>query len=177
MSEVTSDPGIAPDADIWARIYYPIHDALDYRLASVGIVIGGEPVQMAVSNESDGFVYPKLPLLCSVDAECDDEAEYVTVEDGSVVGITCLRHGPEASLCVDCRMETFPSEHYMVHDDLWPTEVGRNGGMICIGCLEQRLGRQLTAADFTAAPINTPDTWTSARLKDRLLGPGVTKNT
>ena len=27
---------------------------------------------------------------------------------------------------------------------------------LCVGCLEARLGRELTAADFTDAPINGP---------------------
>jgi hypothetical protein len=43
------------------------------------------------------------------------------------------------------------------------------GHMLCIGCLEQRLGRLLTKDDFTDAPVNS--IWMgvgSTRLKNRL---------
>ena len=30
-------------------------------------------------------------------------------------------------------------------------------GYLCIGCLERRLGRELTIDDLTLAPINDPD--------------------
>lgn len=73
--------------------------------------------------------------------------------------------------CVDCGINTCDTdEYYMVHDHLW-TSVGMapDGGMLCIGCLEQRLSRKLTAADFSAAPINHAN-WNlhSARLNERL---------
>jgi hypothetical protein len=44
-------------------------------------------------------------------------------------------------------------------------------GMLCIGCLERRLGRQLTPDDFMAAPIN--DDPMASRLRDRLGLPPV----
>jgi hypothetical protein len=38
---------------------------------------------------------------------------------------------------------------------------------LCIGCLEARIGRRLSPADFTNVPLNgLPDN--SARLKDRI---------
>jgi hypothetical protein len=90
------------------------------------------------------------------------------------------------SLCIDCGMDTAPdddrrrrgartSEYYMVHDHVWraagmpksdPMNLGRD--FLCIGCLERRLGRQLTHADFTNAIINRPDRWHSPRLNSRL---------
>jgi hypothetical protein len=59
----------------------------------------------------------------------------------------------------------------MVHDELWECATDDFGGdgMLCIGCLENRLGGLLTKDDFTAAPVN--DLWGefgSARLQDRL---------
>jgi hypothetical protein len=39
---------------------------------------------------------------------------------------------------------------------------------LCIGCLEQRLGRALTRADFVDCRLNDPDEFTSARLRSRL---------
>jgi hypothetical protein len=61
------------------------------------------------------------------------------------------------SICKDCGTDTTPSEgareDYMVHNELWraagmPEEDG--GFYLCIGCLEKRLGRELTAEDFTS---------------------------
>jgi len=73
--------------------------------------------------------------------------------------------------CVDCKVNTFEiDEYYMVHDEIWLSAGMRlNGGMLCIGCLEERLGRQLVAADFTSYPINT-GFWQarSRRLRSRL---------
>lgn len=64
----------------------------------------------------------------------------------------------------------------MVQDDLWAlatAEYGTTDVMLCIGCLEHRIGRELKADDFTEAPINSGTTghWSdtkSDRLWDRL---------
>lgn len=66
-------------------------------------------------------------------------------------------------------------EHYMVHGSLWE-EVGGGRGHLCIGCLEERLGRQLDKGDFPDIPVNSlaPEVdryaWSdrSPRLRDRL---------
>jgi hypothetical protein len=47
-------------------------------------------------------------------------------------------------------------EFYFVHVELWLTIMPSIDGMLCIGCFEQRLGRQLVASDFTDASINNP---------------------
>jgi hypothetical protein len=58
----------------------------------------------------------------------------------------------------------------MVHDSVWgdagmKTNPRKPEGMLCIGCLEDRLGRRLTPADFTDAEVNT---WrASERLQNR----------
>ena len=62
--------------------------------------------------------------------------------------------------CADCGIDTLrgdlPTDWYMVHDDLWrmawPTIARRQ--ILCMHCLELRLGRRLAAADFTDAPVN-----------------------
>jgi hypothetical protein len=57
----------------------------------------------------------------------------------------------------------------MVTDQVWSSVADR--GMLCIGCLEQRLGRMLHARDFTDAPINQVADMTddaSARFLNRL---------
>ena len=73
-------------------------------------------------------------------------------------------------LCIDCSIDTF-DEYYMVHDTVWlSVVVTKKSGMLCIGCLETRLGRRLTRADFTDAPINHLDFERSERLQNRLAG-------
>ena len=60
----------------------------------------------------------------------------------------------------------------MVTDDLWElaTEDFGGHGMLCIGCLENRLGGLLTKDDFTDCPLNAINLITgSTRLRDRLL--------
>ncbi len=63
-----------------------------------------------------------------------------------------------AFLCIDCGENTRRCEYYMVHKALWngavPEQKERGGVMLCIGCLESRIGRQLTSKDFTDAPLN-----------------------
>jgi hypothetical protein len=81
-----------------------------------------------------------------------------------------------SSICVDCGIDTCPPkpkgrwEHYMVHDAVWQAAgMTPFGGYLCVGCLEHRLGRELSARDFTAAPINRPDhPWSAPRLIARL---------
>lgn len=82
------------------------------------------------------------------------------------------------NLCADCRVDTTPCtgkrgcrhggrwEHYMVWNELWAA-AQMTEGFLCVGCLEARLGRELTSGDFTSAPINNPDPWDTPRLADR----------
>lgn len=75
---------------------------------------------------------------------------------------------PECN-CRDCGINTIAiREYYMVQKPLW-NEHGVTKGMLCIGCLEKRMGRKLVPADFTDARIN----WSipgqhSPRLADRI---------
>jgi hypothetical protein len=62
--------------------------------------------------------------------------------------------------CDDCGIETIDDEYYMVTDEVWKLASGKDGRaprILCIGCLEKRIGRMLTKADFSDAPINDPD--------------------
>lgn len=78
--------------------------------------------------------------------------------------------GLKENQCVDCAVDTWEiAEYYMVTDDVWRW-YGAGPGMLCIGCLERRMGRSLTAADFTMAPINTDiDFRRSQLLQERLV--------
>lgn len=74
-------------------------------------------------------------------------------------------------LCEDCRTDTGKiGEFYFVHTTLWLTVMHSIDGMLCVGCLEGRLGRTLTARDFTDASINHSQrgVFQSARLRNRL---------
>jgi hypothetical protein len=67
--------------------------------------------------------------------------------------------------CNDCGIDTSPFEVYMLHDVVWDaTGLGPDGGYLCIGCCEARLGRRLARADFDFAAGSLQ----SARLAERL---------
>ena len=71
--------------------------------------------------------------------------------------------------CAACGVNTLHiNEYYMVTDEVWQAAWPRQRGMLCIGCLENRLGRELTASDFTDAPINRGVFDYSERLAARL---------
>lgn len=60
-------------------------------------------------------------------------------------------------MCLDCAKDTGRMhEHYFVRLSLWLDAVGSKTGMLCVSCLEGRIGRPLDARDFTDAHINNP---------------------
>jgi hypothetical protein len=68
--------------------------------------------------------------------------------------------------CRDCGVDTV-DEFYIITNAVWPLE--EKGGMLCIGCLEARIGRNLAREDFTDSLLNTdPRLARSRRLEDRL---------
>lgn len=78
--------------------------------------------------------------------------------------------------CHDCggRAWTQLHEDYIVRDDVWhqaciAEPVMKNDeGKLCVGCIEQRLGRRLRRADFMSnVPLNV-EGWQSERLRDRM---------
>ena len=77
--------------------------------------------------------------------------------------------------CLDCHIETTftergkNDEYYMVHNDLWIQANSLGAGKLCIGCLEVRLGRELTPSDFTDCSLNNFPHG-SKRLISRLRG-------
>jgi hypothetical protein len=69
--------------------------------------------------------------------------------------------------CQDCDADTLETgEYYLVHDEVWP--IDSQGGVLCIGCLEDRIGRRLVAADFTDCLLNREWRGHSERLAARL---------
>lgn len=73
-------------------------------------------------------------------------------------------------LCLDCGRDTGRlREHYFIVTPLWLKAVGSIKGMLCVGCLEARLGRTLTATDFPPVHINNPHLYPmSDRLRNRI---------
>lgn len=71
--------------------------------------------------------------------------------------------------CNDCTYDCM-DEYYTVNDFIWE-KAGVEGGMLCVGCLEVRMGRRLMPGDFPHWLINV---WNygvkSDRLIDRLTG-------
>ena len=60
-------------------------------------------------------------------------------------------------LCVDCGVDTGKiHEYYFIHTQLWLSVMPSIKGMLCVADLEKRLGRKLTAWDFTDATVNNP---------------------
>ena len=74
--------------------------------------------------------------------------------------------------CLDCGVDTGKIlEHYFIHLSVWLQVHNSKTGMLCIGCLENRLGRKLTSEDFPPVSINDPKICAmSDRLRSRIIG-------
>lgn len=70
-------------------------------------------------------------------------------------------------LCIKCGKDTW-DEYYMLYSRIWKRVNPKVKGMLCIDCVEARLGRKLTKKDFTKAPVNTIKTKRTAQLRGRL---------
>lgn len=69
-------------------------------------------------------------------------------------------------MCDGCGRDTVasPFEWYTVHDQIWAeTGLDTHDAVLCVGCLERRLGRHLQPKDFPDVPTNEP------RVNERLL--------
>lgn len=73
--------------------------------------------------------------------------------------------------CIDCKVNTYLiGEYYMVYHSVWEESGLRLfDGMLCISCLEKRIGRQLTSEDFSDFPINKDPMFRSDLLISRML--------
>ncbi len=98
--------------------------------------------------------------------------------------------GENLTLCVDCGIDAWEFEEdgqivhedFYVSDDLWDatcpdddvirtdlgeSRIGQGQFMICIGCFEKRLGRQLVRSDFKVGPSELGETAPSSRFRSR----------
>ncbi|MFE7648680.1 hypothetical protein [Streptomyces phaeoluteigriseus] len=70
--------------------------------------------------------------------------------------------------CADCGVDCV-RERYMVRDPVWEAAGMCGFGWLCVGCIEDRLSRRLTAADFLDVPLNhSPEYQRTERLIARL---------
>lgn len=72
-------------------------------------------------------------------------------------------------LCLDCKVDTGKiNEHYMLKDEIWAKVHDSKFGMMCVGCVEKKLGRLLNSQDFHKCYLNTFAQGRSQRLSMRL---------
>lgn len=113
--------------------------------------------------------YPLSDFLSGIDYWTEELGPTATRDDLWHAVIRTMDSLDEA-FCLDCEAHTVEiREYYMVDDDLWK-KYGPPRGMLCLGCLEGRMGRSLVASDFTDAPINRYGE-RSERFKQRLPDP------
>ncbi len=73
--------------------------------------------------------------------------------------------------CEDCGSDTSNKglkEFYVVNNVTWRIEAGFPSGMLCIGCLEARIGRELHCMDFPIIPANLDILMGTHTCSDRL---------
>lgn len=71
--------------------------------------------------------------------------------------------------CIDCRKDTLANdEHYQLSDHTWRRANPLIIGVLCLDCVERRLGRPLHAGDFTPAAINATHALRCPPLAQRL---------
>lgn len=77
-------------------------------------------------------------------------------------------------LCLDCKRDTSEiDEYYTLKDEVWAEANSDIDGMLCIGCVEDRLGRPLNRHDFPVdvplnAMVRSGDWKASARLREAM---------
>jgi len=62
--------------------------------------------------------------------------------------------GDDNWLCADCGKDTFidPKDFYMIRFELWDI-IGVGGGMLCMDCIEKRVGHALTKNEILPCPL------------------------
>lgn len=116
-----------------------------------------------------------MSLHGSVLTQVAQLAEQVTVNHwvvGSNPTLGAMSYIPPNNndFCVDCSVDTILiGEYYMLHHFVWQqTGLGRYDGMLCISCVEKRIGRKLTSKDFSDFPVNSTPLFRSSLLAERL---------
>jgi hypothetical protein len=91
-------------------------------------------------------------MECGCTILVDEDDEFIDYDE------ICDMHASEQ--CMDCEKHQREfDEYYMVHAEIWYSVVIglEEYGLLCIGCLEDRLGRELTPKDFTSFSVNSKE--------------------
>ena len=97
---------------------------------------------------------------------CGDMAAVAALLAEQLVDRIILDKEVQPTLCAGCGTDLTPDtppgshdwQQYMVHNQVWAdADLNTRDGWYCIDCLETRLGRPLSGADFPDLPINAPD--------------------
>ncbi len=88
---------------------------------------------------------------------CEDEF----YDEDELENFICLDFGENTAL---------NNEYYMLIDEVWLEAVPDLWGMLCLNCVELRLGRQLWPEDFMEAPLNYIHSRLSAFMLSRFCG-------
>lgn len=71
---------------------------------------------------------------------------------------------------MDCGVDVW-GEYFVIRHELWAEVVGdSHAGLICVMCLEDRMGRRLQPSDFLDVPANDLGWRKTRRLLER-MGP------
>jgi hypothetical protein len=140
---------------------------------------GAEPMAVSTSSRSCFFTILKVEqvIAACVEEQGANVARVVYTFGGRDIH---LRDGCRIEYrwelfvsdwrCLDCKVNTDAiNEYYMLRNEVWAEANPETDGKLCISCVERRIGRTMTAADFTGGKINTSTTLRrSPRLIDRL---------
>jgi hypothetical protein len=162
LKDAIDDPEVKVVALLWHPTI-PRRDAKpDYwlgKIPEVGVPIDtSEVVAFWLVQPDQAFLIVEKPYGPILE-------EFGQVTRGNKLEITGPTH------CADCGMHTSAKgEWYLLRNEIWEQawpgtasdQVGE-GHFLCIGCVEARLGRKLTRADF-----DHPERWPSWRLSKRL---------
>jgi len=87
-----------------------------------------------------------------------------------IIGLGVKMNRPKINWnCLDCKIHThLIGEYYMLKHDLWKIVNPDYHGMLCISCVEERLGRKLKKRDFLDCLLNNNDSFKSDLLIKRL---------
>ena len=76
--------------------------------------------------------------------------------------------------CLDCKVDTGANQqYYMLKDAVWLAANPQRVGMLCLECVERRLGRELNRDDFADFPINRLQAPKCPELVLRLMRVGI----
>ena len=68
--------------------------------------------------------------------------------------------GKRHTECVDCKGK---GEAFFIKNDIWYKYIpkSKQRGIICLSCLEKRIGRKLKKSDFQTSDIHSYQSWWS----------------